>query len=137
MTTTELRAVLDVSALLSYAREHVHVGEILIEINNDGGQVGIPATALFDAFARLTDNAVGRDHLGLLVTLPGAVVLDLGRSQARGAADVVPLVKGDLAKAHVVWAALQHMAYLFTVEPEGVPNVVNREQIVPIPEADA
>jgi hypothetical protein len=131
ITPPEVRAVLDVSAMLSYAREHVHVGELLIMLADDNGVAGLPATALLDAHARLADDPVSTARLALLTTLPATAVLDLDSSQARLAAGVVSLVKGDLARAHAVWTALEHEAYLFTTEPESTPAIVVDVVVVP------
>lgn len=42
----EIRAVLDTSALLSCAHGHVHVGELLIDIADEGAYMGLPTVAL-------------------------------------------------------------------------------------------
>src|SRR5690242_17577206 len=106
-TEAEIRAVLDSSAMLSYAAGHVHVGELLVDIAEEGAFIGVPAVTLLDALARATDE-VARANLNLLATLPGIAVLPLGPVEAAAVAAAVPLVKGDLGRAHAVWAALEH-----------------------------
>jgi hypothetical protein len=134
MTQPDVRAVLDVSAMLSYAREHVHVGELLTMLGDENGVAALPATALLDTYARLADDPIGSARLRVLTTLPTTVVADLDALRARDSAQVVPLVKGDLARAHAVWSALEHEAYLFTTEPERTPAIV--VDVIAIPPGD-
>jgi hypothetical protein len=61
----EIHAVLDASALLSYARGHVHVGELLIDIQ-------------------------ARARLGVPATLPGVAILELSVEQSAEVARHVP-----------------------------------------------
>jgi hypothetical protein len=56
----EIRAVLDRSALQSYARGHVHVGELLIDIADEKASIAIPAAALADAHAAALENEHAR-----------------------------------------------------------------------------
>jgi hypothetical protein len=131
----EIRAVLDTSAVLSYARGHVHIGELLVDIADEGAYVGLPTVVLLDAHARLLGNAAGRARLGVLVVLPGIAVLTLGAEEAAGAAANVPGVDHDLARAHAVWAALYHGAYYLTtgLAPKALPE----DQVHEIPIDDA
>jgi hypothetical protein len=131
----DVRAVLDVSAMLSYAREHVHVGELLLMFGEENGIAGLPATALLDAYTRLAEDPIGSARLRVLTTLPTTAVVDLDAKRARASARVMRLVKGDLARAHSVWTALEHEAYLFTTEPERTPTIVI--DVIAIPPGDA
>lgn len=132
----EIRAVLDASAMLSYARGHVHVGELLVMVADEDAYAGLPAVALLDAHTRVTD-APARARLGVLVTLPSVAVLPLGAHEAADVATVVGLVKGDLGRAHTVWAALDHGAYYLTAEPHLAPSVIPEDLVHPIPADDA
>lgn len=132
-----VRAVLDTSAMLSYARGHIHVGEILIDIAADGDYVGLPAVALLDAYARVLGDAPAAARLGVLVVLPGVRTLDLGAGDAADVGSAVSLVAGDLARAHAVWAALEHGAYYLTTEPKRAPSILTEDQILTIPDDDA
>lgn len=131
-----LRGVLDASAALSYARSHVHVGELIIEIADEEAFVGLPTVALLDAYARLLGDDAGRARLGLLATLPGVRVLPLGEAEAAKVSAVVPLVGGDLSRAHAVWVALRHRAHYFTTEPKAAPPAM-AELVHLIPQEDA
>lgn len=132
----EIRAVLDASAVLSYSRGHVHVGELLVDIADEGAYVGLPTVALLKAYAQTSDRPAAA-RLGVLATLPGVAVLPLSAPDAAQAATTVRLTKGDLARAHAVWAALQHDAYYLTCEPHLVPAVIAPELVHHIPVDDA
>lgn len=133
----EIRAVLDTSALLSYAHGHVHVGELLIDIADEGVYLGLPSVALLDAHARLLGDGQARARLGVLVTLPGSAVLLLGEDEALAVAATVPQTDNDLARAHAVWAALRNGAYYLTSQPDLVASVIPADQIHYIPADDA
>ena len=134
----EIRAVLDHTALQSYARGHVHVGELFGEVTaEDNGVVAIPSVALLEAHAREMDDPQARALLNYMVTLPGAMVLDLDLATAPEAAGYVRTMRGNLARAHTAWAAGAYRALCFTTEPEGYPDQVLADQIVAIPTPDA
>ncbi|SCG72721.1 hypothetical protein [Micromonospora inositola] len=133
----EIRAVLDSSAILSYSRAHVHVGELLVDIADEGAYVGLPTVALLDAYAQIRTDQPASARLGVLATLPGVAVLPLTAADAAAVAATVRLVKGDLARAHCVWAALAHDAYYLTSEPHLVPAVIAPELVHYIPLDDA
>ena len=132
-----VRAVLDASAMLSYAREHVHVGELLTEFGDEGSAAAVPAVTLLEAHARVVDDELATLRLDMLGKLPTTTLLELGRREAQLASHVVPLVKGDLSKAHAVWAALRYRAYLVTAEPAALPSIIDPSTVVVIPQHDA
>lgn len=134
---SRVRGVLDSSAIQSYGRGHVHVGEVMSEISNEHAYVAIPATALLDAHAHFLDDDVARARLGVLVKLPGARMMNLDTDTAAVVADVVPYAGDDLARAHAAWAALHHAAVLFTTEPDKSGHAVARDRIIVIPTEDA
>lgn len=133
----EIRAVLDSSAILSYARGHVHVGELLVDIADEGAYVALPTVALLDAYAQVVSDRAASARLGVLATLPGVVVLPLTAAGAAEVAATVHLVKADLSRAHAVWSALEHDAYYLTTEPHLVPAVIAPELVHVIPLDDA
>ena len=137
MNEPVVRAVLDASAMLSYAREHIHVGELLLEFGDEGSAAAVPAVTLLEAHARVGNDELATVRLDMLGRLPTTVVLELGRHEARLASLVAPLVKGDLAKTHAVWAALRYRAYFVTAEPAIVPSIIDRSNVVVIPRHDA
>lgn len=133
----ELRAVLDTSAMLSYARPHVHVGELISEIASEGAFVGLPTVALLEAYALLLDDEVGRARLGLLARLEGVRILPLHAADAYEVSHTVPLINGGLGRAQAVWEALDHDAYYVTTEPKRAPTILRGKQVHAIPEYDA
>lgn len=129
--------MLDATALLSHARGHVHVGELLVEIAEEGAYTALPTTVLTRGYAQVHPERVGLARLGLLPTVPGVHVLGLDVAQAPRVARYLGLLGGDLARAHAVWAALNHDAYLLTSEPDAVAAIVPADQIHYIPTGDS
>jgi len=123
--------------MLSYARGHVHVGELVIDIAAEGALVALPTVALLGAYLRAADDEVARDALALLATLDGVAVLPLGPAEADLVAATVPLAGGDIVRAHALWAALRYHAYYFTTEPQAAPSALAAWQVHPIPVEDA
>jgi hypothetical protein len=137
-TSPEIRAVLDHTALQSYARGHVHVGELFGEVTTeDNAVVAIPSVALLEAHARSIDDPQAKALLNYVVTLPGAMVLDLNLATAARAAGYVRTMRGNLARGHALWATVTYKALCFTTEPEAYPEQVLGEQIVAIRTKDA
>jgi hypothetical protein len=136
MRDVEVRAVLDSSAMRSYARGHVHVGELLVDIADEGAFTGLPTIALLEAYAQVNADRPAHARLGVLATLPGVAVLPLGSREAARMATTVRLVKGDLARAHAVWAALEYDAYYLTSEPHLTPSVISPDLVHYIPTDD-
>ena len=134
---SRVRGVLDSTAIQSYGRGHIHVGEVMSEISTEHAYVGVPATALLDAHARFLDDAVARARLELLVQLPGTRMIDLDADTAGPVAHVVPYAGDDLARAHAAWAALYHSAVLFTTEPDKARPAMDENRIIAIPTEDA
>ncbi|HEY7273347.1 MAG TPA: hypothetical protein VH502_11495 [Actinoplanes sp.] len=134
----EIRAVLDHTALQSYARGHIHVGELFGEVTKDeNAVVAIPSVALLEAHARSVDDPHAKALLNYLVTLPGAMVLDLDLATVPEAAGYVRILRGNLPRAHTAWAAGAYRAVCVTTEPEEYPEQVLDDQVVAIPTKDA
>jgi hypothetical protein len=133
----EIRAVLDRSALQSYARGHVHIGELLIDVADEDAHLAIPAATLADAHASFLEDEHARALLRLLVTLPGTAILRLDAATANAMAPTCTQAEGDLSKAHAVWAANHLGALYLTTEPDTVASLVPPDYIHPIPVKDA
>ena len=130
----QIRAVLDHTALQSYARGHVHVGELFGEVTDEENAfVAIPSVALLEAHARSIDDPQAKALLNYMVTLPGAMVLDLNLATVPEAAGYVRTLRGNLPRAHTAWAAGAYRALCFTTEPEAYPDDVLEDQVVAIP----
>ncbi len=139
MTTADpqIELVLDASAMESYARGHVHVGQVLALAFPDGskGRVAIPAVALAEAYSRRHADELGCSRLDLLTSLHSTTVMDLGLPEACevGAA----AGNGDIPRTHAVWLARQHDAFFLTTEPKDVVGLLRENAIVAIPTEDA
>lgn len=131
-----IQAVLDRSALQSYAHGHIHVGELLIDVADEGASIAVPTVALMDAYARSLGDKRATALLNLIITLPGIAVLDLVAKTAQGSAEEVPCADGDLSRSHAVWAAKAHNAYYLTTEPAEVAELLPPGQIHVIPDKD-
>lgn len=134
---SDIRAVLDPTAIESFARGHVHVGELLVMIGEEGALVGVPTASLLRAHADSAGLANQLARLAVLATLPSVRVLDLNLEVAESAADLVGAVGGDLALGHAAWAATEHSAYLVTAEPRPVAKAVPSGFLHVIPTGDA
>lgn len=132
-----IQAVLDRSALQSYARGHIHVGELLIDVADEGASIAVPTVALMDAYAQSLGDKHATALLNLIITLPGITVMDLDAKTARGSAAEAPCAEGDLSRSHAVWAAKAHDAYFLTTEPAEVADLLPPGQIHVIPDKDA
>jgi hypothetical protein len=133
----QVHAVLDVSAMLSYARGHVHVGELLTEMCDEDKSVAVPIITLLDAATRLVGDTPGRTRLSVWATLPAVTVMSPTWQDAMDISTVVPFTSGDLARAHAVATAARFDVYYLTTEPHLVPAILDEELIVAIPEDDA
>jgi hypothetical protein len=134
---SEVRAILDPTAIGSFADGYVHVGELLVMIGEEGAYVGVPAAALLRAHADAVGLADQRARLAVLITLPSVRVLDLDVDVAEKASDFVGALGGDLALAQAAWAAIEHSAYFVTTDPEPVKKVVSPGFLHVIPTDDA
>lgn len=136
-TDPHIRAVLDSSGIQSYGIGHVHVGEMMGEVLEERGYIGVPTTALLDAYVHFLDDKLAMARLGVLIHLPVIKVLDLDASSTAAIADVVPFTEGDLARAHAIWAALEYSAVFLTREPDEAARAVARDRTIVIPTEDA
>ncbi|MEV6601830.1 hypothetical protein AB0M36_33980 [Actinoplanes sp. NPDC051346] len=133
----EIRAVLDSSAIRSYAKGHVHVGEVITEVADERAFVGIPATALLEALGHCEGDKIARARLDILVHLPGTLTLDLTAETAGRVAGTVAFTGGDLARSHAVWASLEHSAAYLTAEPQKSTRLIAEDRIIIVPAEDA
>jgi hypothetical protein len=137
MPAKRIVAVLDRSALQSFSRGHVHVGEMLKEVAHEkDAVVAIPAVALLEARAGAVLDKSAFSLLEYITTLPTVALLPLDRDEALGAESAVLASVGDLARAHAIWAAMAHRVSCYTTEPERFPALMLRNQIVAIPAED-
>ena len=131
-----IRAVLDSSAIQSYGRGHVHVGEIITEIENEQAAIAIPATALADAYASFVKDRLATARLRVLVDLPGTAMLDLDEDAAVSIAPIVPRADDNLARSHAVWAAREYSAVYLTCEAAKAAGLVDEDRMIEISRED-
>jgi len=134
-----IRIVLDRSAIESYAMGHMHVGEVITEVIADKAEyyaVGLPATALAEAYGRAQDE-VAAARLGILASLSSTVLIDLDAENTGQVGSIIPHARGDMQRAHAAWAVLKHRALILTAEPEEAQRVVPGHRIIEIPAEDA
>jgi hypothetical protein len=110
-----IHVVLDTSALIAYARlDTLAVGEMIKEVGDSGGTIGVPAPAFATAYAAV-DPAARKHLLRLLETDAYTLVLPM---LADDLADVAELTtRLPLPLAHAVSQARQWNASLATFEP--------------------
>jgi hypothetical protein len=112
---TEVRIILDTTAILAYAAGSIHVGEVLAEVADEPAQFAVPLGCLIEAAQRASPELLAGVHLLTAhrhgVVLPDRV--DRWRALA-GLARVVGRV--DLAVALV--AAQEYSAHVLTAEPD-------------------
>lgn len=135
---SKIRAILDHSAMLSYAGGHIHVGEVMREIADDReSHVGLPVVALLQAHLEAAADKESRLLLRHLTALPYVSVLLIDELKVINIADVAALTGGDLARAHAAWVTLELDALCLTAEPERIPSIIQSEAIIAIPVEDA
>jgi hypothetical protein len=113
-----VRLILDTSAVSAYINGSIHVGELLIEIQEEEDiQFAVPVICLAEA-GTVTDND---DTLVLLAKHGRAIVAAVPASRW---SDLVNLSKmlGQVSHAATFLAAAKHEAYLVTATPERYPE---------------
>lgn len=119
----QIAAVFDASALTAYIEGNVSVGELMLEIADEGRQVAVPATCLAVAFASVADE-IDAALLALLMTAPVIRLLPLDAGDARDTGTLARSVDGDIALGHAARAALTHEAHYATVQPRAAAEVL-------------
>jgi hypothetical protein len=114
MSDRPLRIILDTSAVIAYTEQSVDVGEVMSEIEDEVGGVGLPIMCLIEASHAVRD----RDRLQVLVNHPAAVLLT---TRSRDWQALAALYNGGIARIDAVQAA--HAAISFDVAlMTGVPG---------------
>jgi hypothetical protein len=127
---TDVRAILDTTAVLAHAAGSIHVGEVIAEVADEEATFGIPLPCLIEA-ARRAD----RDHISGVYLLEanryGAIVPDRLERWRTIAGLARVLGRADLAAA--LLNAQDHGAYILTAEPDtyGDPERVSSSRSDP------
>lgn len=134
---TKIYAVLDASAMESYARGHIHVGELIAEVPDELKPfLGIPAAALAEAYVRSVGDDLRRAKLDVLATSDASVVFGLDLPEARELGTFANTADGDLARLHAAWVATSCKAFFVTTEPKKAVGLVNDDAIFDVPAED-
>jgi hypothetical protein len=135
----DIRVVIDRSAMESYAAGHIHVGELLSQLDEEGGVpfAALPAVALMEAYGRLADDGEAQGRLRYLAAHETVVVVDLDAEQCPRAGETLRFTAGDMAQAHAVWTARRNSAYYLTAEPKRTMRLIDEDRVIVVPETDA
>ncbi|MEU0547200.1 hypothetical protein [Micromonospora sp. NPDC005979] len=112
-----IAAVFDASALTAYIEGNLSVGELMLEIADEGRQVAVPAACLAVAIADAGDE-VGAALLALLVSAPMIRVLPLDADGVRDTGTLARAVSGDVSLGQAASVALTHEAHYATARPD-------------------
>ncbi|MFI6782247.1 hypothetical protein [Micromonospora sp. NPDC050276] len=118
-----IAAVFDASALTAYVEGNVSVGELMLEVAEEGRQVAVPATCLAVAFARVGDE-IEAALLALMMTAPMIRLLPLDADDVRDTGMLARGADGDISFGHAASAALIHEAHYATVRPKTAAKVL-------------
>ncbi|WFF02095.1 hypothetical protein [Micromonospora sp. WMMD964] len=118
-----IAAVFDASALTAYIEGNVSVGELMLEVADEGRQVAVPATCLAVAFANVADE-IDAALLALMMTAPMIRLLPLDAEDVRDTGTLARVVGGDVSFGHAARAALTHEAHYATAQPEVAAKVL-------------
>ncbi|WCN81477.1 hypothetical protein [Micromonospora sp. LH3U1] len=110
-----IAAVFDASALTAYLEGNVSVGELMLEVADEGRQVAVPATCLAVAFASVDDD-IGAALLALMMTAPMICLLPLDADDVRDTGTLARAAGGDISLGHAARAALTHEAHYATAQ---------------------
>ncbi|SCE81735.1 hypothetical protein [Micromonospora chokoriensis] len=118
-----IAAVFDASALTAYLEGNVSVGELMLEVADEGRQVAVPATCLSVAFASVSDE-IDAALLALMMTAPMICLLPLDAEDVQDTGRLARSVSGDIALGHAARAALTHEAHYATAQPVAAAKVL-------------
>ncbi|MGW3890888.1 hypothetical protein ACWD69_19550 [Micromonospora chokoriensis] len=119
----QIAAVFDATALTAYIEGNVSVGELMLEVADEGRQVAVPATCLAVAFASVSDE-IDAALLALMVTAPMIRLLPLDAEDVQDTGRLARSVSGDISLGHAARAALTHEAHYATAQPEAAAKVL-------------
>ncbi|MEU8386528.1 hypothetical protein [Micromonospora sp. NPDC048842] len=119
----QIAVVFDASALTAYIEGNVSVGELMLEVADEGRQVAIPATCLAVAFASVADE-IDAALLALMTTAPMIRLLPLDAEDVRDTGKLARAAAGDISFGQAARAALTHEAHYATVQPTVAAKVL-------------
>lgn len=119
----QVAVVFDASVLTAYIEGNVSVGELMLEVADEGRQVAIPATCLAVAFASVADE-IDAALLALMMTAPMIRLLPLDAEDVRDTGKLASAVAGDISFGQAARAALTHEAHYATLQPKVAAKVL-------------
>jgi hypothetical protein len=105
--------VVDAEVLVRYARLDAGVGEMVGEVNNGGGRVGVPVLAVARALRWLTDDDETK-RLSVLLHSDAVLLLAVAAGDGQAMARHARLLSDDWALAQVVIEAAREDALVYT-----------------------
>jgi hypothetical protein len=122
-----IRVLLDASAIVAFTRGNINVGEVIVEVADEGAAVGLPLLCLVEA-SRIVADA---DRLDLLVNHAASVVLAPYPSSWRALAITYETV-GRLDAASAVIEAYDLDCDVLTVTPLLYAGLVDGGPIIEV-----
>ncbi|MEU1588610.1 hypothetical protein [Micromonospora sp. NPDC005710] len=119
----QIAVVFDASALTAYLEGNVSVGELMLEVGEEGRQVAIPATCLAAAYASVADE-IDAALLALMIAAPMIRLLPLASEDVQQTGKLARSVDGDISFGHAAHAALTHEAHYATAQPTAAAKVL-------------
>lgn len=129
MTDRPVALILDTSAVLSFVRSSIHVGEVIAEAADEQGVAAIPLPCLVEA----AQAAVDLDRLEVLAEHPDTVVLAEDPQNWRALASLLPLT-GEYPAACAVLAAIDVERWVLSARPQLYAGVNGGAMVIPIDE---
>jgi hypothetical protein len=111
----EVFVVVDTSAVIGYASSSIEVGEIIAEVTDQGGYIGVPVVCLTEASRQVGENKARR--VEFITQHPRCIVLPVLASDWRYLAQLTRLL-GRSDVAITLGAALDLECFVLTREPD-------------------
>jgi hypothetical protein len=125
--------VLDTSAVLAFVRQSVHVGEVLVEVDDNAAVAAIPLAYLVDlaCLVGAARDAIDHGRLAFLAEHPSTVVVpaEVAGWQTLG---VLCGLTGAFAPASAALTAMDAGCWVLTAHPNVYAAVAGGELAVPI-----
>lgn len=127
MTGRSVALILDTSAVLSFVRSSIHVGEVIAEAADEHRVTAIPLPCLVEA----AQTAVDQDRLEVLAGHPDTVVLAEDPENWRALASLLA-VTGEYPAACAVLAAIDVERWVLSARPQLYAGVNDGALVIPI-----
>jgi hypothetical protein len=122
---TEIGVVLDTAALIAYARGNARVGELLVNLADNGERYVVPSTCLASAYRDAPTG--GEDLLDLIANQPLAVVVPLEHEHCAVAGGWARVLGLDTAHAAIEAASTDAVVPLMTDKRDLVTQFLAKE----------